>query len=102
MNSPRIFLLAAALFSTGAALAQGVAEPQRALSRAEVLADAEIYDRSGLRAIEQDDLTQIRGARYQAALARYQALRQSPEFGRLVQAIAQRRGETLVATVQAP
>jgi hypothetical protein len=102
MHTPRILILAAALFSTGAALAQGVAEPQRALSRAEVLADAEIYASSGLRAVEQDDLTPLRGARYQAALARYQALRHAPEFTARVQAIAQRRGEAPTATVLVP
>lgn len=101
MSTPRILVLAAALFSTGAALAQSAATPQT-VSRAEVLADLEIYQRSGLATAEQQDLQQFRGAQYQAALARYQALRRSPEFAARVVSIAQRRGETLAATVTAP
>ncbi|MBH9576980.1 DUF4148 domain-containing protein [Inhella proteolytica] len=97
MSIPRILVLATALLGTGAAMAQSSSEAQ-ALSRAEVLADLEIYQRSGLGAIEQDDLQMFRGERYRAALARYRALRQSPEFAVRVQAIAQRRGETLTAT----
>lgn len=100
MSTTRILVLAAALFSTGAALAQTV-EP-RVPSRAEALADLEIYEKSGLRAIEQDDLLQIRGARYEAALARYNAMRQSPEFAARVAALSQRRGDApATATVQA-
>lgn len=101
MSAPRILVLAAALFSTGAALAQGAATPQT-VSRAEVLADLEIYQRSGLATAEQQDLQQFRGASYQAALARYQALRRAPEFAARVTAIAQRRGDTLVTSIQAP
>lgn len=101
MSTPRILVLAAALLgSAGGALAQSAAEP-RALSRAEVQADLEIYQRSGLRAAEQDDLQLIRGARYEAALARYQALRHSPEFEARVLAIAQRRGEARATTALA-
>lgn len=100
MSAPRILVLAAALFSTAGAFAQ-TSEP-RVPSRAETLADLEIYEKSGLRALEQDDLLQIRGARYEAAKARYEALRASPAFAARVLAIAQGRGETPVsATVQA-
>ncbi|MFO1252100.1 MAG: DUF4148 domain-containing protein [Inhella sp.] len=97
MSIPRILVLATALLGSTAAMAQTSSESQ-ALSRAEVLADLEIYQRSGLRAIEQDDLQMFRGERYRAALNRYRALRQSPEFAARVQAIAQARGETLTAT----
>lgn len=98
MSTSRILVLVAALLSTGTAMAQCAAEPQRLPSRAEVLADLEIYQRSGLRTAEQQDLQQYRGSSYQAALARYQALRRSPEFAARVAAIAERRGETVSTT----
>lgn len=100
MSTPRILVLAAALFSTGAALAEGAAASQAA-SRAEVLADLEVYQRSGLATAEEQDMQLFRGPAYQAARARYEAMRRSPEFAVRVAAIAQRRGAPVVNAVQA-
>ncbi|WP_280155825.1 DUF4148 domain-containing protein [Piscinibacter sp. XHJ-5] len=69
-------------------------------SRAEVLAELEIYRRSGLAELERGDATDPFSHQHRVASARYAAMRSSPEFASLVQTIAQRRGETAdVATL---
>lgn len=69
-------------------------------SRAEVIADLEIYRKSGLAEMDSRDDAQVFGAAYQTAQARYQALRASPEFASLVTKIAKARGES-VSTARA-
>ena len=68
-------------------------------SRSEVLAELEIYRRSGLAELERGETTDTFSHQHRLASARYAAMRASPEFGSLLQTIAQRRGEALnVAT----
>lgn len=69
-------------------------------TRAEVIADLEVYRKSGLAELESRDSPDFFSADYQAAQARYQAMRASPEFAALVSKIAKARGET-VATASA-
>lgn len=69
-------------------------------SRAEVIADTQIYQASGLAAIEWRSFVDYNGEPYRQARARYEALRSSPDFQQLVQAIALERGES-VATATA-
>ena len=69
-------------------------------SRAEVLAELEIYRRSGLADLERGEATDFFSHQHRVASARYAAMRSSTQFASLVQTIAQRRGETVnVATV---
>ena len=69
-------------------------------SRAEVLAELEIYRRSGLAGLERGEATDPFSHQHRVASARYAAMRSSAEFASLVQAIAQRRGERVdVATL---
>ncbi|PZP28515.1 MAG: hypothetical protein DI603_19250 [Roseateles depolymerans] len=70
---------------------QPVAMHQR--SRAEVIADLEIYRQSGLAALDGRDSPEVYGQAYQDAQARYQSLRSSSQFAMRVARIAQQRGE---------
>ncbi|WP_455281477.1 hypothetical protein [Cupriavidus necator] len=62
-------------------------------SRAEVIADIEISQHSGLAEINRRNAPDTFGKRYQDALARYNAMRASPEFALRVMSIARERGE---------
>lgn len=62
-------------------------------SRAEVIADLEIYRRSGLAELDNKESPDAFSGAYAAAQARYQALRASQEFKQLVARIARERGE---------
>ena len=64
-------------------------------SRAEVLADLEIWRESGLAALEMigDGKYGYSDERYQAAEAKYEQLRSSPKFAARVQQLAARRGK---------
>lgn len=107
----QLTLAAVAVMTTTVALAHGdhVAATSDAaympmamhkLSRAEVIADLEIYRQSGLAELEGRDSPEVYGQAYQEAQARYQALRNSPQFAMRVARIAQQRGEatTLAAS----
>ncbi|MDO9074565.1 MAG: hypothetical protein Q7U73_14985 [Rubrivivax sp.] len=72
------------------------AAAERPLSRAEVLADLQIWRESGLEALQEGEESAVYTPRHDAALARYAALRASPAFGALVQRIAQQRGERVL------
>ncbi len=69
-------------------------------SRAEVIADLEIYRRSGLAALDGSESPDAFSNAYIAAQARYQALRAAPAFKQLVARIARERGEVAEATAQ--
>jgi hypothetical protein len=71
---------------------------ERPLSRAEVLADLQIWRESGLEALQNGEESAVCTPHYDAALARYAALRASPAFAALVQRIAQQRGETVLVS----
>ena len=62
-------------------------------SRAEVIADLEIYRRSGLAQLDSSESPDAFGKAYVEAQARYQALRAAPAFKQLVARIARERGE---------
>jgi len=62
-------------------------------SRAEVIADLEIYRRSGLAELDHKESPDAFSNAYIAAQARYQALRASAEFRQLVARIARERGD---------
>lgn len=68
------------------------------LSRAEVLADLQIWRESGLEALQEGEESAVYTPRHDTAVARYTALRASPSFSVLVQRIAQQRGERVLMT----
>ena len=68
------------------------------VSRAEVLAEVEIWKRSALAQLESGDITDVFSNQYRRAQARYAALRASPQFAELVQSIARKRGDTVMAS----
>ncbi|OWQ43805.1 hypothetical protein CDL60_28305 [Roseateles noduli] len=82
-------LFASAALVAGSAMAndnphtQPVNTPS-AVSRAEVLADLEIYRESGLAAVEQSETYGYDNARRDAAKAKYAQLRSSPYYATLV------------------
>jgi hypothetical protein len=79
--------------STSESSAGAAAAP---LSRAEVLADLQVWRESGLAELSGGEEPAIFKPGYDACLARYLALRASPAFASLVQRIAQDRGEELL------
>jgi hypothetical protein len=68
------------------------------LSRAEVLADLQLWKASGLAELQNGYTSEVFGAQYQRASARYAALRMSPHFAELVQSIAAQRGDVVAGT----
>jgi hypothetical protein len=64
------------------------------LTRAEVLADLQIWQRAGLDRFGRGEASpDVHSPEYRRAFARYAALRASPEFAALVKSIAVKRGE---------
>ena len=101
MNIKTVIAIATlATFATGAALAQGANDipSDRPLTRAEVIADLEIYIESGLRDLGMQEDPELGSPRYEAARARYAALRLAPTFAARVQQIAQQRGEAALVS----
>jgi hypothetical protein len=75
---------------------RAVPEPAAGLSRAEVIADLQIWRASGLADLQRDpSYLGFFDRGYLAAVDRYQRQRSSPEFAALVRSIAERRGEAL-------
>lgn len=71
------------------------------LSRAEVLADTQIWRESGLAALDRGEASyHVFSPNYELARARYMAMRSSPSFAVLVQTIAVERGERQLAVRQ--
>jgi hypothetical protein len=75
-----------------------LSEQPSTLSRAEVLADLQIWQESGLADLQRIDMPDVYSAQYQRASARYAALRKSTHFAELVQSIAAKRGEVVAGT----
>ncbi|WP_431103059.1 DUF4148 domain-containing protein [Roseateles noduli] len=70
---------------TGAAVAAGAdSEAPKGLTRAEVLADLQIYRESGLAAAELPETYGFDTERLREAQTKYQQLRQSPHYAELV------------------
>ena len=85
-------------FGTAALAAE--AEPV-SLSRAEVLADLQIWQQSGMFDLHVGEEPAFFKSGYDAASARYAAMRTSPAFAALVGRIAQQRGEVMtIATTK--
>lgn len=107
-------LLVALAFASGAASAaeqlpgfpSDVDLPQPMLaaqrSRAEVIADLQIYRRSGLAALESSESPDTFSKAYYEAQARYFAMRNSAEFKQLVARIASERGEAQATAGRMP
>jgi hypothetical protein len=100
-------IVASVLFASAALLAgnamandnpheQPVNTPS-AVSRAEVLADLQIYRESGLAAVEQSETYGYDSARRDAAKARYAELRSSPYYATLVKRFGGSAPATAVA-----
>ena len=100
-------ILASVLFASAALVAgnamandnphtQPVNTPS-AVSRAEVLADLEIYRESGLAAVEQSETYGYDNARRDAAKAKYAELRSSPYYATLVKKFGGSAPATAVA-----
>jgi hypothetical protein len=103
MMLPKLTSVLATLLVAGsqtlAVAAEGNGAPaERPLTRAEVLADLQIWRESGLQALQEGEESAVYTPRHDAALARYAALRASPSFSALVQRIAQQRGEVVQMT----
>lgn len=100
MNPKTIIAIVAATLAAGTAVAQSENNkdhdmPPHQVTRAEVIADLEIYIQSGLRDIEMRDPPNLSDRNHQTARARYEELRRSPAFAARVQQIAQQRGEAV-------
>jgi hypothetical protein len=78
--------------------APGFSVQLSSLSRAEVLADLQVWKASGLAELQNGYTSEIFGSQYQRASARYEALRKSPHFAELVQSIAAKRGDVVAGT----
>ena len=103
MNRSKLLpLLIATLGACGAAVADdGGSIPTYEgvpLTRAEVLADLQVWRESGMAALEQKSSEagpELYGADYRKAQARYFALRNSPMFASRVHQIALERGDVM-------
>jgi hypothetical protein len=97
MNLKSLIVAAVATASIAPAFAEpefvDVSNARSGKSRAEVLADLEIYRASGLAELESHNSVDFTSPRYEEARLIYAGLRQQPGFQRLVMAIAQQRGE---------
>ena len=78
-----------------AAVAADEFVPAPSLTRAEVLADLEVWQLAGMPGFVQGDNVDgnLESAEYQAAQAKYQQMLHSPEFAQRVARIARQRGE---------
>jgi len=115
MSSTKTFFVATLLATLAAAaipaLAAGdnqgapqssapAASQQRALTRAEVLADLQIYRESGLAQVEQSEGFGLDLQRRREAQAKYAQLRQSPYYASLVKLHGGKVGDTDVAAAR--
>jgi len=103
MNLKSLIVAAVATASIGPAFAEPefvdvAANARSGKSRAEVLADLEIYRASGLSELESHNTVDFTSPRYEEARLIYAGLRQQPGFQRLVMAIARQRGEAPATT----
>lgn len=70
-------------------------------TRAEVLADTAVWRRSGMAELSRGEAgPDIFSDRYQNAKARYQAMKESPQYPKLLQSFADERGETVLAAAK--
>lgn len=87
--------LAAAFTTTQTATAAEAPEVPK--TRAEVIADTQIWRESGLAALQETDSTDFHTDAYLQAQRRYERTHASPRFAELVEQIARERGERVVA-----
>jgi hypothetical protein len=87
----------------GAARAQEATptpESTATMSRAEVLADLEIWREAGLAAFDGGEAVDVTSRAYRAAQASYVALRSSPTFAERVARIVRQRSESFATLTQ--
>jgi hypothetical protein len=82
------------------ASAPGASNQPSSLSRAEVLADLQVWKDSGLSELQNGYTSEVFGTQYRRASERYAALRNSPHFAELVQSVAAKRGEVVAGTTR--
>jgi len=83
-----------------AASAADAATPAAPLTRAEVLADLEVWQLAGMPGLARGDAdADLNSADYRAALAKYQQMVGSPDFAQRVIRIARKRGERVDVAV---
>ena len=95
-------LLVAALCSVyvTTARADDAAVPASPLTRAEVLADLEVWQLAGMPGLARGDADMdLHSAEYRAAHAKYQQMVESPDFAQRVIRIARKRGERVDVAV---
>lgn len=93
MNVSRLIALLVVPLCIGTS-ALAAEDDAQALSRAEVLADLQIWRDSGMAELHAgEEPAWFNNPRYDAAATRYAAMRTSPAFAALVERIAQQRGE---------
>jgi hypothetical protein len=95
-------LLCSALLSLGMNIAQAdEAQALPSISRAEVLADVEVWRESGAASAQgRGESADTETPAFRQAVARYHALRAAPEFAVRVERIARQRGESVVIAKQ--
>jgi hypothetical protein len=95
-------LLCSALLSFGMNIAQADEAPALpSMSRAEVLADLEIWRESGAASAQgRGESADTETLAFRQAVGRYHALRAAPEFADRVERIARQRGERAVVASQ--
>jgi hypothetical protein len=87
-------LCSAYITAASAADADAPFVPTSLLTRAEVLADLEVWQLAGMPAFTRGDAdTDLNSAGYRAAQAKYQQMIDSPDFAQRVIRIARQRGE---------
>ncbi|MFG6490365.1 DUF4148 domain-containing protein [Roseateles sp. BYS78W] len=94
-------VIATSVLAQGDARFTRPAAPEVAATRAEVLADLEIYRQSGLEHYDRLESPDFGSPVYRAAQKRYQDLRNSPRYAALVRANADRLGERVQLAGQA-
>ncbi|MBA2723333.1 MAG: DUF4148 domain-containing protein [Methylibium sp.] len=69
-------------------------------TRAEVIADTQIWRESGLAAVQSSESPNFMSHDYQQAQQRYERMHASPQFDALVERIARERGESFRAATR--
>ena len=110
-NIHHLLIASTLALAAAGAIAQPLADGP-ALTRAEVLADLELYRESGLAQLDDSPIVTSFSAEYQRAQRRYRELRASPRYAELVrrnggpdldhQATATARAPTAGAAMQRP
>ena len=94
-------LLSCALLALGMNVARAnETQELPSISRAEVLADLEVWRESGAASAQGNGEADPESAAFRQAVARYNTLRAAPEFAQRVERIARQRGERTMLAQQ--